>query len=460
MQLCFVLMPFGIKTGPDGKTINFDKVYELLIRPSISAANLEPLRADHEEAGGFIQKPMFEALLLCEFAVADLTYANPNVFYELGIRHAVRPWSTVPIMAEGGRLPIDVDALKTVFYKTGSDGLPVAESIPASLGVISAMLLEAKSGILKDSPIYQLLDYYPQPKLDHEKADIFRDQVKYSREIKGKLADARNKQVGPVEALKQVEQELGDVTNLESGVVVDLMLSYRSQKAFKEMISLVAKMAPPLQATVMVQEQFALALNRVGESERAERVLLELIDKRGPSSETYGILGRVYKDQWSAARMAGDDLLAAGILDKAIGAYLKGFETDWRDAYPGINATTLMELREPPDPRRGEIIPVVRYAVMRRIARGNPDYWDHATLLELAVLGADEQNAIAALINALAAIRDIFEPDTTANNLAIILEAKERRGESQAWMVKIVEKLRERAKPKATAPQRETNSGP
>jgi hypothetical protein len=97
---------------------------------------------------------------------------------------------------------------------------------------------------------------------------------------------------------------------------------------------------------------------------------------------------------------------------------------------------------------------------MRRIARGNPDYWDHATLLELAVLAADQQNAIAALINALAAIRDIFEPDTTANNLAMILEAKERRGESQAWMVKILEKLRERAKPKATAPEPESNVGP
>ncbi len=180
------------------------------------------------------------------------------------------------------------------------------------------------------------------------------------------------------------------MANLESGVVVDLMLSYRSQKAFREMISLVAKMAPPLQATVMIQEQFALALNRAGEAERAERVLLDLIEKRGPSSETYGILGRIYKDQWSAACEAGDDLLAIGVLDKAISAYLKGFETDWRDAYPGINAATLMELREPPDPRRGEIIPVIQYSVTRRIAQGNPDYWDYATLLEVGLLAANQ----------------------------------------------------------------------
>jgi MAP3K TRAFs-binding domain len=447
MQLCFVLMPFGIKTGPDGRTIDFDKVYEQLIKPSITAAYLEPLRADHEEAGGFIQKPMFEALLLCEFAIADLTNANPNVFYELGIRHAVRPWSTVPIMAEGGRLPIDVDSLKTVFYKIGSDGLPAPEALDKSREVITALLRASKTGALKDSPIYQLVDYYPQPHLDHEKADIFRNQVKYSHEMKDKLLSARSQKDGAVEALKTIEQQLGDLDEIESGVVIDLMLSYRSRKAFKEMIDLVEKMAPPLRQTVMVQEQYALALNREKQSELAERGLLDLIDKRGPSSETYGILGRVYKDRWDAAQKDEDDLLAQGLLDKAIWAYLKGFETDWRDAYPGINAVTLMELRDPPDPRRLDLVPVVRYSVERRIAKGIPDYWDYATLLELAMLSGDRQKAIAALGDSLAAIREVFEPDTTARNLSLIIDTKRKRNELQPWMEQVVQKLAERAKP-------------
>ena len=443
MQLCFVLMPFGIKTGPDGRTINFDKVYEQLIKTAVVAAGLEPIRADHEEAGGFIQKPMFEALLLCEFAVADLTNANPNVFYELGIRHAVRPWSTVPIMAEGGRLPIDVDALKTVFYEIGSDGLPTPDGLEATRNVITGMLREAKSGGIKDSPIYQLIDYYPQPQLDHEKADIFRSRVKYSREMKDKLAEARK---AGVDALVSIEDQLGTIEDLESGVVIDLMLSYRSRKAFDQMIALVEKMSTALRETVMVQEQYALALNREKQPDKAERVLLELIKRRGPSSETYGILGRVYKDQWEEALQAGDDLLAPGILDKAIGAYLKGFEADWRDAYPGVNAVTLMELHDPPDPRRSELIPVVRYSVERRIAKGAPDYWDYATLLELAMLAGDQAKAMSALSNSLAAIREIFEPDTTARNLKLIVEAKSKRSELQPWMEKVVEKLAERAK--------------
>jgi hypothetical protein len=64
-----------------------------------------------------------------------------------------------------------------------------------------------------------------------------------------------------------------------------------------------------------------------------------------------------------------------------------------------------MELREPPDPRREQILPVVTYSVGRRIAAGKPDYWDHATLLELAVLTKDEQRANDVAAEALAVVR-------------------------------------------------------
>src|SRR4030042_5135786 len=112
LPLCFILMPFGKKSGAAGTVIDFDAVYKELIAPAISEAGLEPLRADEEMTGGIIHKPMFERLILCEYAVADLTTANANVFYELGLRHAVRPASTVLIFAEGsGKLPLDVAPL-------------------------------------------------------------------------------------------------------------------------------------------------------------------------------------------------------------------------------------------------------------------------------------------------------------------------------------------------------------
>src|SRR5215470_15705476 len=118
--LCFVLMPFGIKPDPGSNvTINFDAIYEKVIRPAIEAAGLRAIRADEEKVGGIIHKPMFERLILCEYAVADLTTANANVYYELGLRHAVRPWSTALIFSEGSRLPFDVGLLRGLPYQLG-----------------------------------------------------------------------------------------------------------------------------------------------------------------------------------------------------------------------------------------------------------------------------------------------------------------------------------------------------
>jgi len=391
-------------------------------------------------SGGIIHKPMFERLMLCEYAVADLTTANANVFYELGVRHAVRPWSTVLIFAEGSRLPFDVAYLRAVPYRLSADGKPTdIETVKTGL---TERLIEAKNAAT-DSPLYTFDLIKSVPMIDHAKTDVFREQVKYSMDMKQRLAEARNK---GLPELKKIEQELGEIKNVEGGVVIDLFLSYRAMKAWHEMIDLVERMSPPLAATVMVQEQLALASNRAGKGEEAERVLLDLINRRGPSSETYGILGRVYKDRWETASKGGEKAMARGLLDKAIDAYLKGFEADWRDAYPGVNVVTLMELKDPPDPRRSHLIPVVTYAVERKIASGKPDYWDYATLLELAVLAKDEEKAMKALSDALAAIREVWEPETTARNLRLIREPRERRGESITWTKNVEEELQKRTK--------------
>src|SRR5437667_8657389 len=153
--LCFVLMPFGKKPGAAGLTIDFDAVYRDLIAPAIQEAGLELLRADEEQTGGLIHKPMFERLILCEFAVADLTNANANVFYELGLRHAVRPASTVLIFAEGlGQLPFDVAPLGALPYRLGPDGAP-KESGPAR-DALAARLQAARPGGPTDSPVFQM----------------------------------------------------------------------------------------------------------------------------------------------------------------------------------------------------------------------------------------------------------------------------------------------------------------
>jgi hypothetical protein len=236
------------------------------------------------------------------------------------------------------------------------------------------------------------------------------------------------------------------LTDVEAGVVIDLFLSYRAVRAWDDMIDLAAQMPGPLAATAMVQEQFALALNRAGRGEEAETVLKDLLARRGPSSETYSILGRVYKDRWESALNGGETVLAEGLLNQAIAAYRKGFEADWRDAFPGINAVMLMELKEPPDPQREPLIPVVRYAAERRVAAGKPDYWDYATLLELGILAKDAQKANAALRAALPLIRESWEPETTVRTLRLIRETREARQDVVAWAQEVEDGLERQIK--------------
>jgi hypothetical protein len=118
-----------------------------------------------------------------------------------------------------------------------------------------------------------------------------------------------------------------------------------------------------------------------------------------------------------------------------------GFEADWRDAYPGINALTFMNILDPDDPEIASLEPVVRYAVERKVELGETDYWDYATLLELAVLRRDEKGATTALGDALSRQRETWEPKTTLNNLRMIREARGDSDKAAAWITGIEEEL-------------------
>jgi tetratricopeptide (TPR) repeat protein len=198
------------------------------------------------------------------------------------------------------------------------------------------------------------------------------------------------------------------------------------------MIKLYDRMPAPLQRAKMMREQLGFALNREGRFEEAEKVLKAVIEEFGPSSETNALLGRIYKDRWDGAKKEGR-LEARALLKRAVETYLQGFEVDWRDAYPGINAVTLMEMMDKPDPAQARILPVVRYAASQK-AKSGADYWDSATLLELAVLGRDQADAEDQLGEALARARASWELESTARNLRLIREARVTRGEDAAWI--------------------------
>src|SRR5262249_13061000 len=164
---------FGKKPNAAGSEIDFDAVYSNLIAPAIEEADLEPIRADHEAVGGLIHKPMFERLVLCEYAVADLTTANANVFYELGLRHAARPHSTILLFSRDGRqLPFDVGSLRAMPYELHPDGPPA--DVETTKAALVKNLLDARQAAthhaIPDSPVFQLVEGYPSA-IDHTKTD-------------------------------------------------------------------------------------------------------------------------------------------------------------------------------------------------------------------------------------------------------------------------------------------------
>ena len=131
--------------------------------------------------------------------------------------------------------------------------------------------------------------------------------------------------------------------------------------------------------------------------------------------------GWPHKDLYVTALGAGDVERAEAHRNDAIDAYLRGFESDWRDAYPGINAVQLIARGDRTDPRLASLIAVVEYSLRRKIDRDGPDYWDHATLLELATLADDESAARAALDDALASTHEGWMTESTADTLDAVV---------------------------------------
>lgn len=440
---CFVLMPFGVKTGHTGLPIDFDGVYDKLIRPAAEAADLEPIRADEERIGGTIHKPMFERLQLCEFAVADATTGNANVFYELGIRHALRPHTTVIVYQQDYTLPFDVASMRALPYS--------ATALEDGKLRLTKRLLGARS-YHDDSPVYQFLSDLPREHLDHSKTDLFREQVDYSRKIKQELADACSLGTAGLARLDEIRKGLGNLSDCEIGVLVDLFLSYRKLEGFTEMETLYLEMPAPLRHNRVIQEQRAFALNRMGQRDQARRILEDIIEKNGPNPETNGLLGRIFKDMYKAELTDENpadpkrlSAIAKGHLKRAIETYLQGFQADWRDAYPGINAIELMDQLEPPDPRIAELLPVVGFAIKQKVANRGADYWDYATLLELAVLASDEQAADRYLCEALplaVKLGDSWAPNSTAASLEMIRKVRAARGAPLDWVAGLEIELR------------------
>jgi tetratricopeptide (TPR) repeat protein len=440
---CFIDMPFGKKADPkSGIEVDFDQIYSEGIKPAVEAAGLECIRGDMERSGGIIHTAMFARLLLSEFVVADLTMGNPNVFYELGVRHTARPYTTIPIFATISDLPFDVSLVRAIPYDLKNGRLSNQAQVALKTAIKDRIESVLKGPLSKDSPLFQLFDEFPGIQMSHEVTDVFRSHVEYSEEFKDRLADARiaGSKEKVRDEIRAIQSELGNLKAIERGVLVDLFLSYRDAEAFEDMIALYKEFPSELKHAMITRQQYGFALNRNGDWRKALRVLEKVIADFGESAETYGLLGRVYKDRYKASDEG--DPARTGYLEKAIAAYTKGFEAEPMDYYPGVNAITLLALKAEPESRAeiDRLLPLVMFAVLRQGGAESSDYWTLATVLELALVGGDRNLTNKVLPRLLATDAEGWMFQTTLDNLGLFLK-QQTNSDYKNFMQKCVDEI-------------------
>src|SRR5215212_9885211 len=117
MPRVFIVRPFGTKEG-----IDFDAVERALIHPAMDAAHVMGSTTLEIAQAGNIREDMFRLLVTADLVIADLSIHNANVFYELGVRHGLRPRGTLLIRADVHAYPFDLQTDRFLLYERQSPG--------------------------------------------------------------------------------------------------------------------------------------------------------------------------------------------------------------------------------------------------------------------------------------------------------------------------------------------------
>ena len=160
----FVAMPFESKPDPEGQMIDFNAVYSAYIYPALEAAGMEIFRADEEQRAGNIISDMFQELLIADLVIADITIDNPNVWYELGIRHALRARGIVLVCGNRVTTAFDLYTERKLRYSL-SNGKPDLATLESDRQHLTDMVKATMASWheRKESPVYHLLPNLQEP---------------------------------------------------------------------------------------------------------------------------------------------------------------------------------------------------------------------------------------------------------------------------------------------------------
>lgn len=148
-KTCFYVTPIGSDDSEERK--HSDLFLSSLIEPALSGFGLEVVRADKISQPGMITSQVLEHLLRSKLVIADLSFHNPNVFYEMALRHATK-LPIVQICRKCDRLPFDVNQVRTIVLDT-SDIYALVPRLETYRSEIASQVRAALDGQESSNPI-------------------------------------------------------------------------------------------------------------------------------------------------------------------------------------------------------------------------------------------------------------------------------------------------------------------
>ena len=169
LKTCFFIAPIGHEGSEARK--RSDQVLNHIIKPIAEECGYEAIRADEISKPGIITSQIIQHLLDDDLVIADLTGQNPNVFYELAIRHTVRK-PFVQIIQSGEPIPFDIAPTRTIYI----DHRDLDSVARCKEELIKQIHAAEKDPDKVDSPISMAIDlkslYRSQNPLEKSNAEI------------------------------------------------------------------------------------------------------------------------------------------------------------------------------------------------------------------------------------------------------------------------------------------------
>lgn len=412
----FVVMPFGRKPGKDGQWIDFNAIYKDLIKPALELAGFEAFRADEATASGDILTDMFQELLLADLVIADMSIDNANVFYELGIRHAFRKRGIVHIQSGRAYMPFDVFNVRTLPYSLDSSGKPDPEQLYKDIAAIARMCRDTYKSDQDavHSPVFNLLTGLDEPERKHLRTPLatgfWREYIEWQARLE---VAQRQKRIGDI--LLLTEEISNPLIKEEAIAEAGKALRSLNQHALAIQQYKAGQAINPRNDDFRREEAFHL--NRLGRRDEAIVKLEKILAENPSDSEAITYLGRIYREMWSESWQDIKDekkriqaaYKSSHWLVKTIQTYMKGYQFDQDDTYPGINALTwslilddlarkFKERKNPDVNAVRALLPklrgAVQFALESKIDENTSDYWTLVSLAELYVTTARDTKAV------------------------------------------------------------------